>query len=718
MNYEGLYISEEGGGSQPPVNLDGTMIYKNEWTINTLYNKDEVVVYLEHQYIALRSNINKEPDLYVGEDWNLLAYWSNNATVSNYRGTFIQGLVLKQYDSVYDRITNGTYINYSPSNYECTTQPDLITDLHKINNPNSLLPSMFSTPYMFASLGNSANFNDGARYVGTQSDGGLYTYPFLPNLRTRGWKRTGITQEGSNFMLDPTSIYAKEGAYKFTAIVSYYFSKVPRETVTIENPSGELRIEEVPDIIIDRCGLNAPITQPVTPQGFPDFFRTNQSTLSGIYDVRFGREYGVKLDNIPLQNRTWTFTIRLSIEYLGATDPVDLRYNYLALSKLPGQTPQLKSVITILPTPIPEDYVIPYPIINNLLGQSVNVSLVDTPPNELTTGVNYTPKCIKLNGYAQTQTYTLTCSARVGVSYRKGDLLEIRACFQSSSDNINWGDISERQVIFTDVQSDEGTFDVPNIPLYIQLDGYQPDPQFEQQYVRVALIVVPKPNLGRITRIILEANGGVNDFNLLFNPYNCFFQMYPNSQLSSNIVWNQTFENEYAYDPAYSIAYPRNGNNPVEWYNFPRIFGFLPVVCNNFTYPSNNCQAVNNQALIYSVPNFLRCEFGPEWCGVVLRSAGTYIVRYKLDMRIISNQLFSTNYSIVFARNTPGGNYDSLYTQRLTVVDNECRQTVQTNISLLNDGNIIYPVLIWDNLGVGVTGIRMRPGTEFSIVKQ
>jgi len=347
------------------------------------------------------------------------------------------------------------------------------------------------------------------------------------------------------------------------------------------------------------------------------------------------------------------------------------------------------------------------------------VSLVDTPPNELTTGVDYTPKCIKLNGYAQTQTYTLTCSARVGVSYRKGDLLEIRACFQSSADNINWGDISERQVIFTDIQSDEGTFDVPNIPIYIQLDGYQPDPQFEQQYVRVVLIVVPKPNLGRITRIILEANGGINDPNLLFNPYNCFFQMYPNSQLSSNIVWNQTFENVYGFDPAYSIEYPRRGDNTPDWYNLPRIFGFLPVVCNNFVYPTNNCQAVGNQPLIYSVPNFLRCEFGPEWSGVVIRSAGTYIVRYKLDMTIRISQNFNTEYSIVFARNNQINNdYEPLYTQRLTVVDNECRQTIQTNISLLNDGNIIYPVLIWNNLAVGVTGIRMQPGTEFSIVKQ
>jgi hypothetical protein len=87
-------------------------------------------------------------------------------------------------------------------------------------------------------------------------------------------------------------------------------------------------------------------------------------------------------------------------------------------------------------------------------------------------------------------------------------------------------------------------------------------------------------------------------------------------------------------------------------------------------------------------------------------------------MRILSNQLFSTNYSIVFARNDSGGNYDSLYTERLTVIDGVCQQTVQRNISLLNDGDIIYPVLIWDNLGVNVTGIQMRVGSEFSIVKQ
>lgn len=717
MNFEGLYISGEGGTPQPPVNLDGTMIYKNEWTINTLYNKDEVVVYLEHQYIALRSNINKEPDLYVGEDWNLLAYWSNNATVSNYRGTFIQGLILKQYDSVYDRISNGTYINYSSSNYECTTQPNLITELNKINNPNSLLPSMFSTPYLFGSLGNSANFNDGARYVGTQSDGGLYTYPFLPNLRTRGWKRTGITQEGSNFMLDPTSIYAKEGAYKFTAIVSYYFSKVPRETVTLENPSGELRIEEIPDIIIDRCGLNAPIIQPVTPQGFDDFFRTNQTTLSGIYDVRFGREYGVKLDNIPLQNRTWTFTIRLSIEFLGATDPVDLRYNYLALSKSPQFTPQPKSVITILSTPVQEDYVIPYPIINNLLAQSVNVSLVDTPPNELTTGVDYTPKCIKLNGYAQRQTYTLTCSARVGVSYLLGDLLEIRACFQSSADNVNWIDISDRQLIFTNIQTAPQNYDVPNIPLYIQFEGYQPDPQFEQQYVRVALIVVPRENLGRITRIILEANGGGNNLNL-FNPYNAFFQIYPDTSPTLDIDYRQTMAD---VGVLYNIPYPVYGDNTgTGYYNLPSRFGFMPIVYNNFTYPSNNCKSVGNQPLIYSVPNFLRNEYGPEWSGIVVRSAGTYGISYRLDTELITEILNNTTtYSLVFARNNP---CEVLYTQRLTtnIISGNyyIDQLVATNLQLINAGDFIYPLIIWDNQLPRLQGIRMYSRCDLAIVKR
>lgn len=717
MDYQGFFVG--GEGNQPPVNLDGTMIFKNEWERNISYNKDEVIIYFERLYIALRSNINKEPDLYVGEDWELLAYWSNNASVSNYRGSFIQGLLLKQYDSVFDSITGDTYINYSPSNYECTTQSNLITDLHKINNPNSLLPSMFSTPYMFASLGNSSAFRNGVTYIGTQSDTGLYTYPFLSNLRSRGWMRTGITQEGSAFMLDPTSIYAKEGAYKFTSVVSYYFSRQPRDTSILENPCGEMRIEEIGGGVIDRCGLSTPISQPITPQGQDGFWYANQSTLSGIWDVRFGRQYGLYLDAIPLQNRTWTFTVRLAIEFLGSTDPVDLRNNYLALSKLPGQTPQLKSVMTILPTPVQEEYVIAYPIINNLLGESVNVSLVDTPSNEFISSVNYTPKCVKLNGFAQNQTYTLTCSARVGVSYLLGDLHEIRACFQSSPDNINWTDISDRQSIFEDIQGDPGNYDVPNIPLYIQLDGYQPEPQFKQQYVRVALIVVPKPNLTSITRIILEANGGVNDFNLLFNPYNCFFQMYPNSQLSSNIVWNQTFENVYGFDPAYSIAYPRNGQNDFQYYLFPSVFGFLPIVCNNYTYPSlNSCQAVNNQPLIYSVPNFLGCDYGPAWCGVILRSFGTYIVRYKLDMAIRTSQIFDTEYFIVFARINLNGNHSPLYTQRLTVVNNVCQQTVQTNISLLNDGDVIYPILTWNNLAVGVTGIRMRPGTEFSIVKQ
>ena len=91
MNYEGLYISGEGENPQPP-NLESAMIYKGEWERNTLYNKDQVLIYLEHQYIALNSNINKEPDLHP-ENWSLLAYWSNNATVSNYRGTFITGLI-------------------------------------------------------------------------------------------------------------------------------------------------------------------------------------------------------------------------------------------------------------------------------------------------------------------------------------------------------------------------------------------------------------------------------------------------------------------------------------------------------------------------------------------------------------------------------------------------------------------------------------------------
>lgn len=711
MNYEGIFIGGEGGGN-PPINLDGTMIYKGDWDQFTLYYKDEVVIYLEHQYIALTTNINKEPDTNP-TDWELLAYWSNNATVSNYRGTFIAGLILKQYDSVYDRISNGTYINYSSANYECTTQPGLITDLHKINNPNSLLPSMFSTPYLFGSLGNSAFLNDGGRYVGGQPDDNLNTFPFLPNLRVRGWKRNA--PNGALFMLDPASIYAKEGAYKFTAIVSYYFSRVPRDTVTSQTGfSGEFRIEEFPDIIIDRCGLNAPIAQPT------ENYSNLQSTLTGVWDVRFDRLYGFRLHNIIFRNRTWTFTVRLSIEFLGSTDPVDLRYNYLALSKSPPQTPQLNSIITILPTPVQEEYVIPFPIINNLLGQSVNVTLVDTPPNQFTSSIDYTPKCVKLNGYAQNIKYTLTCSARIGVSYLLGDLLEIRACFQQSPDNVSWTDISDRQLIYTDMQTDQQNYDVPNIPLYIQHEGFEIDQQFEQQYVRVALIVIPRENLANITQIIIQANGGVNDVNRPFNPYNAFFQMYPDVTPSvGNIVWQQTFENVYGFDPAFAIQYPLGGDNVLRFYNLPAIFGFLPVVCNNFVYPSNVCRSVNNQQLIYSIPNFLRCLYGPTWCGVVIRTAGTYIVRYQLHMIIRTSQIFNTEYSIVFARNNQDGDYEPLYTQRLVVRDGvEVIQTVQTNISLLNAGDVIYPILIWNNLAVGVTGVRIQPGSEFSIVRQ
>jgi hypothetical protein len=162
----------------------------------------------------------------------------------------------------------------------------------------------------------------------------------------------------------------------------------------------------------------------------------------------------------------------------------------------------------------------------------------------------------------------------------------------------------------------------------------------------------------------------------------------------------------------------QNGQNDLRYYLFPAVFGFLPVVCNNFVHPTNNCQAVGNQPLIYSVPNFLGCDYGPAWCGVILRSFGTYNVRYKLDMTILTSQIFDAEYSIVFARLSLNGQYSPLYTQRLTVVNNVCQQTVQTNIPLLNDGDVIYPVLTWNNLAVGVIGIRMRSGTEFSIVKQ
>jgi hypothetical protein len=711
MDYQGLYISAEGGGNQPG-NLDGTMIYKNEWTINNLYNKDEVVVYLEHQYIALRSNINKEPDTNP-LDWDLLAYWSNNASVSNYRGTFIQGLVLKQYDSVYDRITNGTYINYNPANYTCTTQPNLIEDLHKINNPNSLLPSMFSTPYMFARAGDSTQFDGGITYDGTVpgSSQFLNTFPLLTTFRSNGWKRTGTT-----FQLDPTSIYAKEGLYKFTATINYWVCNVPASNPNLpSNGVGGLTIEYADNFVIDQCGLNSPITQP-SPTGN---FNGNQSTLSGTYDVRFGQSYGVRLQNIVFNGYRWGFAIRFGIDFMGITDPVDLRYNYLALSKSPPQTSQLNSVIEILSSPVQEEYVIPFPIINNLLGQSINSTITDTPSNEFISSVDYTPKCIKLDGYPANQTYTLTCSARIGVSYFLNDLQEIRACFQSSPDNIDWVDINERQIIFTETQQDLQNYDVPNIPLYIQHEGYQPDVQFEQQFVRVVLIVIPKPNLPNITRIIIEANGG-GDSARSFNPYNCFFQMYPDDTPSTDIVWKQTFENQTEYEGTYNIPYPRNGDNYTRFYNLPVIFGFLPVVCNNYTYPSNICKSVNNQPLIYSIPNYLRCEYGPEWCGVVIRSAGTYIVSYKLTIKLIS--LFGATYSIVFARNNQSNNYEALYTQRLNTIPIGdylyIDQTITTNLQLINDGDFIYPLLIWDNLGASLSGIQMLNDCEFSIVKQ
>jgi len=704
MNYEGIFIGGEGGGNQPIE--EGTMIFKNEWERNISYNKDEVIVYFERLYIALRSNINKEPDLYVGEDWELLAYWSNNSSVSNYRGAFIQGLLLKQYDSVFDSITGNTYINYSPTNYECTTQSNLIIDLHKINNPNSLLPSMFSQPYMYASAGNSTEFDGGITYDGTVpgSPTFLDIFPLLTDFRTNGWRRN----PAPGFELDPTSIYAKEGLYKFTATINYWICNVPPITPNISSRGlGEFKIQHIDVFNIDRSGLNTPLLQPALTGNF----NLNQITLSGTYDVRFGQSFGVRLRNIVFNGFRWGFAIRFGIDFMGSTDPVNLRNNYVALSRSPVETPgQPNSEIRIISTlPVQEEYVIPYPIINNLLAESINMSLVDTPPNEFTSSIAYTPKCLKLNGFAQNTKYTLTCSARVGLDSKDDEILEIRACFQSSPNNIDWVDISDRQIIFTNEQQYTGQFAVLNIPLYIQYEGYIPDVQFKEQYIRVALIVIPKPNLTSIIRIIIKANGGSNPVRT-FNPYNCFIQMYPDNTTLTDVVWRQTFENN---GTKYVYSLETFGNNSAGSYLLPTVFCFLPVVCNNFTYPNNICKSINNQPLIYSVPNFLRNIYGPSWCGVVVRSSGSYTMSYYLAGKITA--FTGGQYFVNFCRNNP---CQILYTQRITIgLAGDFGEIVTTTLQLINDGDFLYPILTWTQLSDELSKIEFENQTQLTIVK-
>jgi len=716
MNYEGLFIGGEGTGN-PPINLEGAMIYKNDWQINTLYEKDQVVIYFEIQYIAIRENINKEPDNNP-DDWSVLAYWSNNNNVSNYRGTFIQDLVLKQYDSVYDRITNGVYTNQNPTNYVCTTQPDLITDLHKINNQNALLPAMFSQPYMFASLGNSTNFNSGQRYAWTLGQPNrLFTYPYLSNFRSRGWKRTGIDQRGSNFMLDPSSIYAKEGVYRFTAIVNYWMSSQPiRDSRTLQSDNtGSLQIEEAPAVvaeqIIDVCGFNSPISQ---PQGNPNFYG-NQSTLTGLRDVRFGKEYGFKLHNIIYESYTWSFAIRLSIEYMGPSDPIDLRYNYNAISR--GQSPVINipnSIIEIMPTPVQTEYEIPFPLVNNLLATSINTTIVDTPSNEYTITTDYAPKCIQLNGYPATQQYTLSLTGRIGLTYNMVDLQEIRVCFQSSPNNIDWVDISKRQLIYLDDQMPPGTVSILNIPFFIQHEGYQPDVQFEQQYIRAIIIPIPKPNRQSVS-ITLEANGG-NDFSQTgLCPLNSVFQIFPNNEQLSSLVYYQTCETVRTY---FQYDIPSLGSNPRQRYILPSIFAFLPVVMNTYDNPNFLCKSVNNQEIIYSVPDNLYNDYGPKWVGVPVYTDGIYNFDYNLNILMRRNNLISgVQYNLEIYRGFD--NAHLLYTQRLTdpipiLGGLYINQRITTALTL-EAGWFIYPVLTWSNLAVGIRRLEIFTENSFSL---
>lgn len=715
MNYEGIFIGGEGGNNPNPPNLDGVMIYKNDWQINTLYEKDEVVIHFQVLYIALQQNINKEPNNNPTE-WNVISYFGNNNNVSNYRGSFIQGLVLKQYDSVYDTITNNIYTNQKPNNYVCTTQSNLIIDLVRINNPNSLLPSLFSEPYLDAKIGNSNFLNSGYRYTWTPNEPlQLFTYPFLPDLQTNGWTRSGVNQQGSNFKLDPSSIYAKEGKYRFSAIVNYWFSgtptPIPSSNDLQSNGTGAFQIEEIGYQVIDRCGLNSPISQPQTTNPIGCF--VNQSSLCGFWDVRFGREYGFKLESIYWYRVAISFAIRFQIHYVGPSDPINLRNNYLALSQNPRFNIVPTNIIEVVPTPVQNEYVIPFPIINNLLAESINVSLVNTQPNQYTIGTDYFPKAIKLNGYAQNQKYTLTLSTRIGLNYFINDFQEIRACFQSSSDNINWSDINNRQIIYVDTQVDIQNYPVQNIPLYIQYEGFRPDPQFKDQYVRVVIILIPKPNRLSITQLIIETNGGHNQNPNPFNPYNSFFQIYPDDTSLTNMVWKQRIADTAVY------SYPLNrlGNNFRSWYGLPTIFAFLPVVMNNYNYPTDNCKNVDNLPLIYNVPNFMRSEFGIDWCGVKVYTAGTYNFDYYVSLELYPQNVVSgIQYNIVICRNNP---CEILYTQRLNVDQNNIiEQRITTSLQLINSGDFIYPLITWNDITVNLNKLKFYDTGFFKLTPQ
>ena len=219
-------------------------------------------------------------------------------------------------------------------------------------------------------------------------------------------------------------------------------------------------------------------------------------------------------------------------------------------------------------------------------------------------------------------------------------------------------------------------------------------------------------------------NGGRTDAGTDINPNNAMFQIYPDVKSISNseILFNQTCQyisGSYNYDVA------NNGLNADLKYGLPFRFCFLPVVINNYDYQFNDpfiCyQTSNDKPLFESIPNTLKNDYGSYWSGVKIQSTGiNYNITYRLAGTYTGSR--SLEFRVLFCRNNP---CEIIFTSNSLTAPfppgNAIDRTVSTTTSLLNEGDIIYPLIIWNSIDpvfYRVEKMQLNSLSYFNVIPQ
>jgi len=310
MDYRGVNAFNSGGGVTPtPTPTTGLMKFVGNWIANLSYSAYDYIVYNRISYVAIQNSQGSKPDI-SPTFWQVVSYWSNPNNVSNFRGSFVVGTVLQQYDSVHEPTTGITYVYLGTSLYTITTVQNLINDCAILQDSPELQQQQ-QTPCYSAFTGNGTSSTAGLLFPA----GGTIISSDL-DFQTININQ-GFRKSGTTIVLDNTTLFAKEGLYNVSCCILMWCYQNPLNTDQFYNFGGYFDIIKVDAnsnrSIVVRNEVCGPFKYYNVANGY---YYPSSMKLESTVALKFNEGVTLNCTNVQINNVGFAIAPTINIKYL------------------------------------------------------------------------------------------------------------------------------------------------------------------------------------------------------------------------------------------------------------------------------------------------------------------------------------------------------------------------------------------------------------------